>query len=199
MSKGMNAREFMKTMERLINSPNQKLIGDMNGGYVYAVDTDGYKPEPMYAATEISKANRRATEAENRLDALKYAMNDVFGVAELHRKMALEIKKVIFNNPATIVFWADGTKTVVKAENEDFDPEKGLAMAIVKKAFGNKGSYYNQFKKHVQPYHTQLLNDIRKLHAQGKTEKEISDALGIGSVAKLRNLKAKLIREERTE
>ena len=152
MSKEMTAREFMKTMEGLINSPNQKLIGDMRGGYVYAVDTDGYKPELMYAATEISKANRRATEAENRLDALKYAVNDVFGIAELHRKMALEIKKVIFNNPATIVFWVDGTKTVVKAENEDFDPEKGLAMAIVKKVFGNKGSYFNKIKRWTNDY-----------------------------------------------
>ena len=79
-------------------------------------------------------------------------MNDVFGIAELHRKIALEIKKVIFNNPATIVFWADGTKTVVKAENEDFDPEKGLAMAIVKKVFGNKGSYFNKIKRWTNDY-----------------------------------------------
>ena len=106
----------------------------------------------IHAATEISKANQRATEAENRLDALKYAVNDVFGIAELHRKIALEIKKVIFNNPATIVFWADGTKTVVKAENEDFDPEKGLAMAIVKKVFGNKGSYFNKIKRWTNDY-----------------------------------------------
>lgn len=41
------------------------------------------------------------------------------------------IKKVIFNDPATIVFWKDGTKTVVKRqEGAEFDPEKGLAMAI---------------------------------------------------------------------
>ena len=58
-----------------------------------------------------------------------------------------EITNVIFNDPATIVFWNDGTKTVVKAENEPFDPEKGLAMAIAKKALGNKGNYYNEFKK----------------------------------------------------
>ncbi len=185
----MTAREFMDTMENLINSPNQRLIGNLTGGYVYAVDEDGYKPELMYAATEISKANRKAAEAQNQLDAIKYAVNDVFGVAELHRKMALEIKQVIFNNPATVVFWMDGTKTVVK----------GLAMAIAKKVYGNTGSYYNQFKKHIQPYHKQLLSDIRKLHDQGKSEKEISDALGIGSVAKLRNLKAKLIREEKAE
>ena len=36
------------------------------------------------------------------------------------------IDKVIFNDPATIVFWKDGTKTVVKATNEKFDREKGL-------------------------------------------------------------------------
>ena len=57
------------------------------------------------------------------------------------------IKKVIFNVPATIVFWDDGTKTIVKAENEPFDPEKGLAMAIAKKSLGNQGNYYNEFKK----------------------------------------------------
>ena len=59
----------------------------------------------------------------------------------------LAIKKVVFNAPATIVFWDDGTKTVVKCENEEYDPEKGLAMAIAKKALGNQGNYYNQFKK----------------------------------------------------
>ena len=57
------------------------------------------------------------------------------------------IKNVIFNDPATIVFWNDGTKTVVKAENEEFDPEKGLAMAISKTVLGNKGNYYEICKK----------------------------------------------------
>lgn len=57
------------------------------------------------------------------------------------------IKDVIFNDPATIVMWKDGTKTVVKAEGEAFDPEKGLAMAISKKALGNQGNYYDVFKK----------------------------------------------------
>ena len=57
--------------------------------------------------------------------------------------------KVIFNDPATIVMWADGTKTVVKCEGEKFDPEKGLAMAITKKALGNKGNYYDIFRKFI--------------------------------------------------
>lgn len=58
-----------------------------------------------------------------------------------------KIRKVIFNNPATIILWTDGTKTVVKAENEPFDPEKGMAMAIAKKFLGNNHAYYNQFKR----------------------------------------------------
>ena len=145
----MTAREFMNTMEAMINSPNQKLIGDLTGGYVYAKES---RPDLMYAAAKINEANKKAMEAENRLDALKYAINDTFGVAELHSKMALEIKNVIFNAPATIVFWMDGTKTVVKAVNEDFDPEKGLAMAIAKKAFGNNGNYFNKIKKWTESY-----------------------------------------------
>lgn len=64
------------------------------------------------------------------------------------KEKKLEILRVVFNGPATIVFWSDKTKTVVKCGKRDkFDPEKGLAMAIVKKMFGNMGNYYNIIKK----------------------------------------------------
>lgn len=69
------------------------------------------------------------------------------------------IKKVIFNDPATIVFWGDGTKTVVKAVNEPFDPEKGLAMAIAKYHFGNEGNYYNVFRKWLPKEEKKEPND----------------------------------------
>ena len=63
-------------------------------------------------------------------------------------KLTARIVKVIFNDQATIVLWSDGTKTVVKCgENDFYDPEKGLALAISKKCLGNKGNYYNTFKK----------------------------------------------------
>lgn len=45
-------------------------------------------------------------------------------------------KKIVRNGPATIVFWKDGTKTVVKCHDEDYDPEKGLAMALCRKLWG---------------------------------------------------------------
>lgn len=72
-------------------------------------------------------------------------LNSTYGIGSSHIP---EIKNVIFNDPATIVFWEDGTKTVVKCQDGDeFDPEKGLAMAIAKKAYGNKGNYCNKMKK----------------------------------------------------
>ena len=68
--------------------------------------------------------------------------------------MANNIKDVIFNDPATIVFWTDGSKTVVKCEKgETFDPEKGLAMAISKKVLGNDYGYYETFAKYIGRYH----------------------------------------------
>ena len=69
---------------------------------------------------------------------------------EILEEEIVMIKRVLFNDPATIVWWEDGTKTVVKADEEMFDPEKGLAMAIAKKYFGNKGSYWNVFKEYIK-------------------------------------------------
>ena len=61
------------------------------------------------------------------------------------------IKDVIFAPPATIIYWSDGSKTVVKCSEKDvFDPEKGLAMAIAKRCGGNKGSYYKEIQNWVE-------------------------------------------------
>ena len=57
------------------------------------------------------------------------------------------IRDVYFNDPVTVVIWNDGTKTIVRAKNESYDPEKGLAMTICKKVMGNKGNYYEIFKE----------------------------------------------------
>lgn len=57
-----------------------------------------------------------------------------------------EIRKVIFNDPATIVFWRDGSKTVVKCrEGEAFDKWTGLSMALAKRVYGCE--FHHIFKK----------------------------------------------------
>ena len=60
----------------------------------------------------------------------------------------LDIDRVIVNGPATVVFWNDGTKTVVKCtEDETWDDEKAIAMAVVKRLYGNKGAYFDLIRK----------------------------------------------------
>lgn len=81
------------------------------------------------------------------------------------------IKEVIFQNPTTIVFWTDGTKTVVNCMDNvemkkkivdgkevtvkkprfspNFSKETGLAMAIAKKWAGNQGNYNDIFRKYI--------------------------------------------------
>ena len=87
------------------------------------------------------------------------------------QKAMNSITNVIFNNPATIVFWSDGTKTVVKCdERDEFDPEKGLAMAICKKYFG--GGFYNDiFKKWIPKEETPKIEIDGQITMTDITEK----------------------------
>ena len=99
------------------------------------------------------------------------AMTKSYCVAHLKEEKDMEevtIKNVIFNPPATIVFWSNGDKTVVKCDEiEKFDPEKGMAMAISKHALGNKSNYYNEFIKYAGEYIRKTFDDYGKAIAKG--------------------------------
>lgn len=94
-------------------------------------------------------------------DKLKtnYALTDSEPISKKTSKEAYnkrifsEIKDIIINDPATIILWKDGTKTVVKCQNEDiFDPGTGIAMAILKKLYGNSGFYKDIFEPAIEKY-----------------------------------------------
>lgn len=80
------------------------------------------------------------------------------------------IKQVIYQNPATIVFWSDGTKTVSKIHaNDTYSPEAGLVLCILKKTQGRtlKGLLeawvpYDSFSHTKQNKVIQTLKDVRK-------------------------------------
>lgn len=91
----------------------------------------------------------------------KELVNSLYGKQEDKEMANIQrlIKDVIFNDPATIVLWKDGSKTVVKAKDEKFDPEKGLAMAISKRVMGDKGNYYETFKKWLPEKKEEEINE----------------------------------------
>lgn len=99
-------------------------------------------------------------------DQIKHHLNSIYGApksetafysaadvrstmaayAEMRDRKRFVIDRVIFSNPATIVIWADGTKTVVKCQEGDvYSKETGLALCIAKKALGNTGNFNDVF------------------------------------------------------
>lgn len=60
-------------------------------------------------------------------------------------------KKVKFSGPATIILWEDGTKTVVKCQEDDvFNEYTGVLTCFAKKMFGNKANFNNIINKTVK-------------------------------------------------
>ena len=134
-------KEIMNSMNKIKNVglDPRKHCSTSN---IYAViNGKAYIPE----AIEVRNGFREHTEFEFSVssDPRYAAMNTMFS-----------IKDVIFNPPATIVFWGDGSKTVVKCQNgEEFDPEKGLTMAFFKRMHDNKGHYFEEIKKWTNRYY----------------------------------------------
>ena len=96
-----------------------------------------------------------------------HCVNDVLATikfAETKNFYSLNVSKIIFNPPATIVFWKDGTKTVVKCAAEDeFNEYYGFLAALGKKVYENN----SQIKK--------LIDKKAEWHENKKDEKDIPD------------------------
>ena len=55
-----------------------------------------------------------------------------------------EPTKILVQGTATIIWWSDGTKTIVKCQKGDkMDPEKGIAMCVMKKFMGTNETHSN--------------------------------------------------------
>lgn len=134
----------------------QSLVGVGANGYYYIQTNDGWK---------------RVGDLGDVMTVDQTNLETIFG-----KNSNVRVKKVIFNHPATIVFFEDGTKVVVKTKfGEVFDYEKGLAMAICKKVLGD--AYRSTFKKWVP----ETKKDFHYDHGNAKSiriaAKDFSSAL----------------------
>ena len=87
------------------------------------------------------------------------------------------IKKVLYNNPVTVVWWSDGTVTRNRCpENVTYNPDTGLLFCITKRLLGNNdvAEIFNAWslpenKEANNAYIT--LKDVRKtLREEGKLD-----------------------------
>ena len=143
---------------RITSKPCLSSRSNNNGFNNISLVYTNYSVEPIYKIFGIEviiSKNERNTiilrnkiERRNEMEFERTFCVDYSSIFRVKSSSVPDIKNVIFNEPATIVFWEDGSKTVVKCQDGDiYDPEKGLAMAISKKALGNKGNYCNVLKK----------------------------------------------------
>lgn len=86
--------------------------------------------------------------SSSKTNPYKDILNAIYGSTE-HYKFSKdykipEVREIRYNGPATIVFWEDNTKTVVKVQPGEmyYDPDKAFAMAVCKKLFGNKFNHH---------------------------------------------------------
>ena len=120
----------------------------------------------VYLLTEDIKGLKETIENIDSRPDDKYSqsmMDQTFAKYFCKENGRFSIKKVILHNPATIVFWYDGTKTVVKCQDGDiYSPEVGIAMCYMKKALGNQSNFNNTFKKHIPEQSESVDNGKKK-------------------------------------
>lgn len=139
-------RDFLKTCAEDLS---KYFLHEMGISDTYMYHHPGWlKDTPEPQGVYFTKTSTELTEEEK-----NYMLNDILVTRELasssfafNYNVFIKVKpvKVIFNNPATIVIWDDGTKTIVKRQKGDrYDKEKGLALCYMKKALGNSSRQLN--------------------------------------------------------
>lgn len=124
--------------------------GDISGGFIESLEA----LELVEPDTGICEKEELRKEILSKMATIK--------VAETKNFYSLNVSKIIFNPPATIVFWEDGTKTVVKCAAEDeFSEYYGFLAALGKKVYENN----NQIKK--------LIDKKAEWYENKKDEKDI--------------------------
>lgn len=86
-------------------------------------------------------------QAEDTVEYTKELLNKLIGGTDEMKNV--DVKKIIFNGPKTIVLWTDGTKTIVSMSKDEtnFDPEAAFCAAYTKKMFGTNSKIKRVIKE----------------------------------------------------
>lgn len=104
----------------------------------YLLAPDGSKAKLAISKMEFDTVNPHSAMFFTMDGSITEVQNPTVGMFGGYINKDNYITRVIVNNPAVIVFWNDGTKTVVKCSKEDhFDAEKGVLLAVLKRMQGN--------------------------------------------------------------
>lgn len=97
-----------------------------------------------------SKSKKKTPEEEKEELEEKRKKEEERRVKESRKKYTP--KKIYYNNPVTVVFWEDGTKTTVRLhEGEEYNEYSAFCAALAKKIFGNNSHLTKVVKSGINP------------------------------------------------
>lgn len=147
-------------------------------GYIKYINPDGRLAVQIYASTDMDSFGTQhylnpeqvvsithyvfqkmlSKYSKARRDAHDYMQKDSEFAVRIHRQFQFAPKKIIYNDAATIVYWNDGTKTVVKCnENDEYSEYFGFIATVAKKMYGGTGPI-NQIIKSKKVVRSNKLN-----------------------------------------
>lgn len=123
----------------------------------WTLDDDGQGHEIEVNASSLAKIPRKNIEEETITMGLRSCKTLYRNLKEFQDKRIgsademkkLDVKKIIFNGPKTVVLWTDGTKTIVSMSKDEtnFDPEAAFCAAYTKKLFGTNSKIKRVIKE----------------------------------------------------
>lgn len=128
------------------------------------IDTDDVKSD--YPKLMPPSVRKSYDDPDCLRDWYRYIASSIYSIPKKEEIMktvpTYAVKKIIYNPPATIVFWEDGSKTVVKcSQYDEYDPYFGFLAALAKKVYGNPSRVRKIVDKWA-PEEEEPLNDIAK-------------------------------------
>lgn len=123
----------------------------------WTLDDDGQGHVIEVNASALAKIPRKNIEEEPIMMGLRSCKTLYRNLKEFQDKRIgsademknVDVKKIIFNGPKTIVLWSDGTKTIVSMSKDEtnFDPEAAFCAAYTKKMFGTNSKIKRVIKE----------------------------------------------------
>lgn len=124
-------------------SPEHEMVRKAAMNMIFGDHTNTFSADdPKYFSTNCTGACY-----EGKLELADISTTYLYEILGVKKPVSFDVKEVIYNDPAVVVYWMDGTKTVATAQNEEYDPEKGLAICFAKKALGNNYKGMGRFKR----------------------------------------------------
>ena len=158
-----NHFNLFMTRERNNNMPT---FSDLADAARYTISTTGTGLGSIVFSGSLEKETTKEPEKKNET-----------AKAPHYVPYAYKVKRIIYNDPATIVFWNDGTKTVVKrGPSETFNKYTAFCAALAKKMYGNNSrvnKIVNEGEDQTSKNHTKNLAE-QILHLRYKQHMSIA-------------------------